>query len=61
MSDGITDIMEQRDRIISAFEYLLHLHSCEQEGITSGQPEPKDWFKAVDDAWDALTELKEML
>ena len=46
--------------IIKAFDYLLHLHNCEQEGIESGQPTPDEWFKAVEDAEKALIELKEI-
>lgn len=46
--------------IIKAFDYLLHLHNCEQEGIESGQPTPEMWFKAVEDAEKSLIELKEL-
>jgi len=43
---------------IEKIEHLIHLHVCEQEGISSGQPTPKDWMKAVDEAHEAVTELK---
>ena len=33
---------------------LVHLHLCEQEGISSGQPTPTQWFKAVDEASNIL-------
>ena len=47
--------------IIEAFDRLLHLHCCEQEGIQSGQPTPEEWFKAVEDAEKELINLKELL
>ena len=47
-------------RIIESFDYLLHLHNCEMEGIESGQPTPEQWFKAVEDAEKALINLKEI-
>jgi len=60
MSDGISDMMQNMGKIIKAFDYLLHLHNCEQEGIESGQPTPEQWYKAVEDAEKALIELKEI-
>lgn len=42
-------------------EKLLDLHACEQEGLESGMPTPKQWYEAVDDAFKALQELKEMM
>lgn len=41
--------------LIQAAKNILHLHLCEQEGISSGQPTRKQWLKAVDDLSDALT------
>lgn len=35
------------------FDYLVHLHMCEQEGIASGMPSPDEWIKAVDKAAEA--------
>jgi hypothetical protein len=33
--------------LLEALQKLVFLHTCEQEGITSGQPTPDDWFSAV--------------
>lgn len=33
---------------------IVHLHLCEQEGIGSGQPTPKQWLDAVDKLSKAL-------
>jgi hypothetical protein len=40
--------------LLSALEHLVHLHMCEQEGISSGQPGAKDWLTAVDKASAAI-------
>lgn len=37
-----------------AAEQLLHLHMCEQEGLSSGQPTREQWLKAVDNLSAAL-------
>ena len=37
-----------------AASQVLHLHLCEQEGIVSGQPTPKQWLEAVDKLSKAL-------
>ena len=36
------------DKMAEAAEELIHLHSCEQEGLSSGQPTPQQWIYAVD-------------
>ncbi len=41
--------------IRSALERLVHLHLCEQEGLSSGQPTPAMWLEAVDNASNALS------
>lgn len=43
---------------IEAIENLIHLHGCEQEGMVSGQPTPKQWIEAVQAAHEAIQELK---
>lgn len=60
MSDGITDMKAEQERIINAFDYLLHLHNCEMEGMLSSQPTADQWFDAVEEAERQLIELKEM-
>lgn len=41
--------------LLTALQNLVHLHMCEQEGLSSGQPSPIDWLKAVDQASEAIT------
>lgn len=43
---------------LDKIKHLLHLHACEQEGISSGQPTPQEWSKAVDEANEAVRELE---
>lgn len=45
---------------IKKIEHLLHLHACEQEGLTSGQPKPEDWFNAVNEAQKAIETLQQL-
>ena len=45
--------------IREALQNLVYLHACEQEGIESGQPTPEQWFKAVEDAEEALGKEQE--
>jgi len=40
--------------LLTALQELVHLHTCEQEGLSSGQPSPADWLKAIDQASDAI-------
>jgi hypothetical protein len=63
----------EQSNLREAAKEILHLHLCEQEGLSSGQPTPKMWIEAVDklsealasegDGWvrveDGLPELKE--
>lgn len=49
--------LEHTDKLIDAFSELLHLHSCEQEGIVSGQPTREQWLKAYNDAVMALNDF----
>lgn len=41
--------------LLKALQDLVHLHACEQEGISSGQPSPTDWLLAVDKANEVIT------
>jgi hypothetical protein len=43
------------DKLREAASELLHLHLCEQEGLSSGQPTREQWFTAVDKLSAALT------
>lgn len=40
--------------LLEALERLVHLHLCEQEGLSSGQPSPEDWHEAVERASQAI-------
>jgi hypothetical protein len=42
--------------LIKAAKRLLHLHACEQEGLSAGQPTPEQWAEAV----GTLEALREM-
>lgn len=39
--------------------HLLHLHACEQEGLSSGQPSFMDWMKATSELSEVLTKTEE--
>jgi len=59
--DLITELEWDNARLISAapdllasLQHLVHLHMCEQEGISSGQPTATQWFEAVDQASAAV-------
>lgn len=36
------------ERLKEAAKELVHLHVCEQEGLSSGRPTPAQWLQAVD-------------
>lgn len=40
--------------MLNALKDLTHLHQCEQEGLTSGQPTAQEWLKAVDNAENVI-------
>ena len=42
------------NKLKEAAEQILHLHLCEQEGISSGMPTKEQWLKAVEDLEKAL-------
>lgn len=55
------DIAEQNAKLavaspilLEALQQLLHLHLCEQEGLSSGQPTFKDWMEAYDKGVEAI-------
>ena len=49
-----SELLRQRDELREALKQLVHLHGCEQEGLLSGQPTPKQWYKAVERAEAAI-------
>lgn len=40
--------------LLAALNRLVHLHLCEQEGISSGMPTVEDWYEAVETAEAAI-------
>lgn len=49
-----TEVQNEIYELIEAARQLIHLHSCEQEGIASGQPTPAQWLQAVDNLSNAI-------
>ncbi len=43
-----------RNNLYDAIKNILHFHSCEQEGLPSGQPSFSDWLNAYDDLSNEL-------
>ena len=48
------ELFKERDELIEALRELIHLHACEQEGISAGMPTPQQWIEAVDKADNVL-------
>ena len=47
---------ERHKKLEESVSHLLHLHSCEQEGIQSGRPTAKEWFDAVNNVSELLNQ-----
>lgn len=47
-------LAEENRRLREAAKELLHLHSCEQEGLQSGKPTFEMWFNAVNKLSEAI-------
>lgn len=47
--------------LIKASNELVGLHQCEQEGLSSGQPTSAQWYKAVEDLEEAISEAEKAL
>lgn len=47
-------LMASAKKLFSALQELVELHSCEQEGLSSGMPTPEEWTAAVDRASEAI-------
>ncbi len=54
----INDIEAKQKELIEKSMALLHLHSCEQEGMLSGMPTNEDWLMATQDLQDVLNRIK---
>jgi|GEM_PF-5173315 len=46
-------VLASKDMLM-ALQNLTHLHQCEQEGLSSGQPTKQEWTDAVDMAEKAI-------
>lgn len=53
---NIKELKEQNKMLREALEKLVFMHTCEQEGISSGIPTPNQWLQAVDEAQEALAQ-----
>ena len=47
-------LMASAKKLLFALQELVELHSCEQEGLSSGMPTPEEWMAAVDRASEAI-------
>lgn len=47
-------LVEAAPALLQALQNLVHLHSCEQEGLSSGQPTAGQWYYAVNEAEEAI-------
>ena len=54
-----TKLINAAPDLLEALLELVHLHQCEQEGLTSGQPSPEQWYKAVNKAEEAIKKATE--
>lgn len=43
----VKSLLQHYDELKKASQELVHLHACEQEGLSSGQPTPQQWFDTV--------------
>lgn len=50
--------IEAIEDLIESSKTILEYHLCEQEGIGSGQPTPKQWLEAVDKLSEALKSIE---
>src|SRR5687767_3329333 len=50
----IERLKEEINLLKEAAGELVHLHLCEQEGLSSGQPKPSQWLNAVEKLSDLL-------
>ena len=44
---GMLEIPNDVVPLLRAAKGLIHLHNCEQEGLSSGMPTPKQWYLAL--------------
>jgi hypothetical protein len=52
---------ERAGKLVEFAERLLHLHACEQEGMSSGKPSFADWITATNNLQHEIDQYKETL
>jgi len=52
--DGAESRQPEIDELVAALSKFVHLHGCEQEGLSSEQPTPQQWFDCVNEAIEIL-------
>lgn len=57
---GVRLTKKEMEPVVTALKDLVHLHLCEQEGLSSGAPTPKQWLESVDKAVEALNKIGEL-
>jgi len=55
----ISRLEKQASEIVEKAKNLTFLHSCEQEGLESGQPKASEWRKAVEELQEAIQKAEE--
>ena len=55
---SVVDPQPAQSYLLEALKNLVHLHLCEQEGISSGMPTREQWLEAVDKASKAITKAE---
>lgn len=58
VSYGKAESEKRIEKAIPAIDNMIFLHTCEQEGMSSGKPSFDEWMKAYDDLCKALSILK---
>jgi hypothetical protein len=50
--------IEKSNLLFEASSEILHLHLCEQEGLSSGMPTREQWIEAVNKLSEAINKYK---
>lgn len=51
------NLKAQNKKLVEWVKEQIHLHTCEQEGISSGMPSPEQWYKSYYKGEKLLDEL----
>ena len=60
-ADTIEQLTKERDLLVELLKKWQHMDTCQQEGISSGQPSMQDWLDFGDEVSELLANLKEGL